>query len=68
MLEALINTFPDINPVWLLTGKGEMLLSGEENSHKLETSIKESEYRQGLINNEVVKIEKLVEIIISSGV
>ncbi|BAX79059.1 S24 family peptidase [Labilibaculum antarcticum] len=42
MLESLINAFPDINPNWLLTGKGEMLLSEEENSHTTEETDKQT--------------------------
>lgn len=30
-LEKILNTYPDINPVWLLTGKGEMLISPDGN-------------------------------------
>lgn len=30
-VEKILNSFPDINPVWLLTGKGEMLLSSDGN-------------------------------------
>ncbi len=29
VIENILTTYVDLNPVWLLTGKGEMLLSGE---------------------------------------
>lgn len=30
-LESIIMKYPEINPVWLLTGNGEMLVQGQEN-------------------------------------
>lgn len=33
VLERIIDTYPDLNPLWLITGKGNMIL---ENIHALE--------------------------------
>lgn len=38
LLEKLISEYPDLNPTWLLTGQGEMLLSAGESSPALPLS------------------------------
>ncbi|MCC2598022.1 helix-turn-helix transcriptional regulator [Sphingobacterium sp. FBM7-1] len=35
ILEKIVCVYPDINPVWLLTGEGQMLLSPEADSTKI---------------------------------
>ncbi len=44
VLNKILNSFPDINPTWLLTGKGEMLLaktniSGEPESKYVKSDL-----------------------------
>lgn len=31
-IENILNTYPDINPIWLLTGRGEMLIRKNDTS------------------------------------
>lgn len=35
VLEKICNLFPELNPTWLLTGKGHMMQEEEANSRKL---------------------------------
>jgi len=37
VLEKILNLYPDINPTWLLTGKGEMLLSASQRNPGIQT-------------------------------
>ncbi|MFA9370721.1 MAG: helix-turn-helix transcriptional regulator [Labilibaculum antarcticum] len=42
VLATIVTKYSEINATWLLTGKGEMLLSGEENSHPTEATDKQT--------------------------
>jgi len=59
LLEACVNLFPDLNPRWLLTGKGDIWESNPDNRYEdLQVKIKEME---DLMNNVVLKLEKQVD-------
>ncbi|MGY6544978.1 MAG: hypothetical protein ACXIU2_09265 [Cyclobacteriaceae bacterium] len=62
-LEMFVIHFPEVNPVWLMTGKGDMILAKAENQES-NILLKESEPPYGLIeksqHQEVVNSLKLV--------
>lgn len=37
VLEKIMATYPDLNPVWLLTGQGDMLVEGAEDNDAIKT-------------------------------
>lgn len=58
--------YPDLNPIWLLMGEGEMLLSDKSNTDKSENVKPEnspSEILEELRENYLVKEERLLAII-----
>ncbi|MCO6564390.1 MAG: hypothetical protein J6581_02985 [Apibacter sp.] len=42
-IEKILKTFPDLNPTWLLTGNGPMLLSKTDDISKVNSSTKHSD-------------------------
>ncbi|WP_431165851.1 hypothetical protein [Tenacibaculum halocynthiae] len=60
VLNKIINSFPDVNPTWLLTGKGSMILNditrepeSDYKNQKLQYQIKEHLIELLLEDNEV---------------
>lgn len=64
VLESIISACPDINPVWLITGKGEMIESNIKADKKESLSSQiEEEYRTTIekLNNNVDRLLKMLE-------
>ncbi|SEE23923.1 hypothetical protein SAMN04487765_1863 [Tenacibaculum sp. MAR_2010_89] len=63
VLNKILNSFPDINPTWLLTGKGSMILNditrepeSDYKNQKLQYQIKEHLIELLLEDNEVISV------------
>lgn len=55
-LENILNEFPDLNPNWLLTGKGEMLLSS---ANDFPNMVSEPQEKYGATTKKIPLLEKL---------
>lgn len=55
VLERIIDTYPDLNPLWLITGKGDMIL---ENKNLLESN---SDYGNSIDDILEQKITRIVQ-------
>ncbi len=58
LLAACVNLFPDLNPRWLITGKGNAWEL--ENASQYEVLQKKVVEMEGLMNNIVLKLEEQV--------
>jgi len=60
LLTKIIEVYPEVNPVWLLTGQGEMFLPIEERSG-LESRVKELEMYSRQLNRNYDQLYGLLE-------
>lgn len=59
-VENILHLFPEINPEWLLTGKGEMLKTDHENNEKTAVvPLTDSVQIQKKINSLELKVKRL---------
>lgn len=49
-VRKVLEKFPDLNPDWFLTGRGEMLLKEEEHADKLDLILKEMQTMKTELN------------------
>lgn len=70
-IEKVISHYPDINPIWLLTGKGEMLINpnaaqSEPNTqnHSIETTETTQLNKEiAELNNKIKALESTIEVL-----
>ena len=66
VIERIVKTYPQVNLVWLITGKGNMLIDGKNDKHNLitdqalEDSIK-NKLNQKLTNEKRVLLEEILQ-------
>lgn len=61
LLAACLNLFPDLNPRWLITGKGTAWESKKSvQNHQLENLQKKVKEMEDLMNNVILKMEEQV--------
>lgn len=70
-IENILKSYPDINPIWLLTGKGEMLLSeeksGEDNEGNVSQAIPLSECEKEVshLRELLAEKERLIQVLLN---